>query len=390
MGDARSTAADGSGQERQRFVVGLLAAPGLAQELSGKIAGTLRTRLRRRFPDIEWHVVTRTEMLAGAGAGMGVDLVRLTRERMLDEGWQVALCLTDLPLHVGRRPVTAHMSVTLGVGVISVPALGAVDLRDRAAEVALRMMDRLFTRRSEDGRQSARPTRMRARMRARVRARVQELEELSSPLGRPYTPDKETVRFVTAAGQGNLRLLVGMVRANRPWRLVSGLSHALVGALGAGAFALASPGLWQIADGMGLGRVLTLAFGSMAAISGTLIVAHGLWERSPSPEARDRVVLMNLATSFTVILGVLTLYAALLIIVGVCGTALIPSSVLRNQLHHPVDLGDYLRVAWTVSSLATIGGALGAALESDSAVREAAYGYRPSERSDANRRGADA
>jgi hypothetical protein len=87
---------------------------------------------------------------------------------------------------------------------------------------------------------------------------------------------------------------------------------------------------------------------------------------------------------------VLTLYAALLIIVGVCGTALIPSSVLRNQLHHPVDLGDYLRVAWTVSSLATIGGALGAALESDSAVREAAYGYRPSERSDANRRGADA
>jgi len=50
--------------------------------------------------------------------------------------------------------------------------------------------------------------------------------------------------------------------------------------------------------------------------------------------------------------------------------------VLKGTLGHPVDFGDYARLAWFVSSLATVGGALGAGLESDIAVREAAYRYR--------------
>jgi hypothetical protein len=111
----------------------------------------------------------------------------------------------------------------------------------------------------------------------------------------------------------------------------------------------------------------------------SLIVVHRLWERSPTPEARERVVLINVATALTVALGVLTHYLALAVIDLVGGLVLIDSGVIARQVHHPVGLDDYLRLAWLVSSLATIGGALGAALESSRAVREAAYGYRPDE-----------
>jgi len=78
--------------------------------------------LSARFTGFSWQFVVREELLAGA-EGSDEDLVEVARGRLLDEGWQLAICLTDLPLHVGRRPVTAHASVSLGVGVVSVPAL---------------------------------------------------------------------------------------------------------------------------------------------------------------------------------------------------------------------------------------------------------------------------
>jgi hypothetical protein len=51
--------------------------------------------------------------------------------------------------------------------------------------------------------------------------------------------------------------------------------------------------------------------------------------------------------------------------------------VVSESIGAHVSFATYLRIAWMTSSLATVAGALGAGLESDAAVREAAYGYRP-------------
>jgi hypothetical protein len=357
------------------LVVALLTAPGLAEDIADVVADSVQAALAVRHPSIAPEVVCRTEPLVGSVAGARVDLVQVTREIMLKEDWQLAVCLTDLPLQVGRRTVTAHVSVALGVGVVSVPALGAVDLPNRVTQAVMRSLDHLLSR-------SARDKRRRPVGRARLRERVRKVGELTSPVGHAYVHGEDNVRFVTAPGPGDLRLLLGMVRANRPWRLIAGLSRALVGALGAAAFGLTSPAMWQISDSMDWARMILLAIGSVLAIGGTLIVAHRLWESSPSPAVRERVTIINVATALTVLLGVLTLYLALLMILNVCALTLISFHVLEGQLHHLVTVGTYFRIAWVVTSLAMIGGALGAALESDLAVREAAYGYRPSEQQD--------
>src|SRR6266850_789161 len=176
--------------------------------------------------------------------------------------------------------------------------------------------------------------------------------------------------------RGNVRLVLGMVRANRPWRLVASLSRALVAALGTSAFTLTSPGVWRIANGLSWGRLIALSLGTIAGTCVLIIAVHGLWERSPNQAVREQVVLFNAATALTLAFGISALYVALFLLNSLSGGALIAPSVLEAEIHHPVGMHDYLWLAWLVSSLATIGGALGAAVESDAAVREAAYGFR--------------
>ena len=186
------------------------------------------------------------------------------------------------------------------------------------------------------------------------------------------SPFQSTARVLS----GNLRLLIGMIRANQPWRLAIGLSRALTAALAAGVFALVTPDIWKLSDALGWIRLSAITVGSVAAITVALIAGAGLWEHASHPVGRKQVALFNLATTATVVLGVLSLYAALLLLALLTSPVLVPSQLLEQGIGHAVRVGDYMNLVWLTSSLATLGGALGAGLESDEAVRAAAYTYR--------------
>jgi hypothetical protein len=169
-----------------------------------------------------------------------------------------------------------------------------------------------------------------------------------------------------------------MVRANRPWQLAVRLSRALIAAGAVGIFALVTSDIWRLADAFGWLRLTAVAVGSVVAIGATLIIGAELWERAAEPRVRQQVLLFNVATTATIVIGVAALYAALFVLALLAGLLLIVPRLLTEAVGHPVAFGDYVEVAWLTSSLATVGGALGAGLESDEAVRRAAYTYRTS------------
>jgi hypothetical protein len=60
------------------------------------------------------------------------------------------------------------------------------------------------------------------------------------------TREDDVVRYVAPTGLSRLQLLMGMVYANRPWRLAAGMSKVLMAAFAAEAVSLAYPRIWQL------------------------------------------------------------------------------------------------------------------------------------------------
>jgi hypothetical protein len=346
--------------------LGLVVSPAVDADQAAELRDELRDDLSGRYPDVDWELALVRDRLVAPPVHL-TELVEALRERLLEEQWDLAICVTELPLRLRRRPLLTHASPTHGVGLVSLPAVGVVQrrrrLRDAVADTVGALIGDPTSKRGE-----RRTLARRLRAQRRLRELAAEVDD---------DPGRQSVAFVARVIGGNVRLLLGMIAANHPWRLVGHLSRALLGALAAAVFALVTSDVWRIAAELDVLRLAVLGIGSMTAAIVTLVVAHRLWERAPEPHAREQVALFNLATLATVAFGVASLYAGLFIASLAGAGLLIDSSLFAAQVGHGVDFWTYVRLAWLASSLATAGGALGAMLETDAAVREAAYAYSP-------------
>ncbi|MEU8112868.1 hypothetical protein [Micromonospora sp. NPDC048947] len=353
-------------QHRPEIVVGLVATP---PDHPARVAAQLVTELADRLTervsaDVRWTVREGWGDVAPRRDGGAEALLDdLARRRTVDQ-WDLAICLTDLPLHAERVPLVAQISVRRQVAMISLPALGLAQLR--AARTAVPDLVRRLLTDAPD--QRVPPAGWApAEMTRRVPATHRVVGEA----------DAGERRYVASGLIGRVRLLAGMVRANRPGRALLGLSKLLVGAFGTAAFALTTDTIWQMGDALGGLRLAVIMLLGLTALVVWLIVAHDLWEKPSRETPAELARLFNLGTILTLTLATAVSYVVLFVGTVLVGSLLIDTSVLEQVLGRPVNVTDYLTLAWITSSLATVGGAIGSGLENEETVRAAAYGYHP-------------
>lgn len=355
-----------SEQHRPEIVVGLVATPPdhpalVAARLAAELAGRLSERVDA---SVRWTVREGWGEVAPRRDGGIEALLDDVAQRRTDDRWDVAICLTDLPLHAERAPLVAHTSARRRVAMVSLPALGLGQLRAARAAVP-DLVSRLLTDASD---QRVSPA---GGAPAEMASRVAAIHRVVG------AADGGELRYVDSRLTGRVRLLTGMLKANRPGRALLGLSKLLVGAFGTAALALTTDTVWQMGDALGGFRLAVIMLLGLTALVAWLIVAHDLWEKPDRETPAELARLFNLGTILTLTLATAVSYLVLFAGTLLVGALLIDTSVLEQTLQRPVDFTDYLTLAWITSSLATVGGAIGSGLENEDAVRATAYGYHP-------------
>jgi hypothetical protein len=340
-------------------LVGIIADPGLPTEIANELARAIPEALAERSGDrLRCRVVVVSETLS---RGEGERLIDVTARRREQEGWDFVIALTDLPLPTGEGQLVADLSKRADAAVIAVPMLSMVRPAEHARDLAVRL---LLEWAGEEP--------------SAAGHRLEAGPPPGTPAVRPVAPDYDDIDLRLAAATGALRVLAGMVWVNRPWRLVLGLRGALAAALATAAAGLVSNAVWQLSGAISTARLWVATVLSLTVFVIWLIVNHNLWQHpaDPSPGQRRRVRLYNAATMLTLVIGCAAGY--LMLFAGTLLTAwfFVVPDVLSSAIGHQAGFRDHLRLAWLVSSLATLGGALGSGLESEEAVRSATYGNR--------------
>lgn len=286
-----------------------------------------------------WDVTVASEPFTTGSEDIETAMGRL-QDRARQHDWDLVVGLTELPLHDDEgQHLLVEADPDRRTAVLSLPALGGLWVH--------------------------------ARTRRAVRSLVDAMAD-------PNTDE----RVALPARRGRWRLLLGMVLANRPWRLVPGLKSALVAALATGAVATINSTVWLLAGSLSWWRLVVATIASVALVVAWLVIDGELWDRpdDDSPQARERSRLYDASTVLTLMAGVFICYIALYVVNLAWAFFVLDPDLMGGYLNSSLGYGDLFVLAWFVASAATVGGGLGSGLESDEAIRAATYSKREEDR----------
>jgi len=118
--------------------VGLVAAPELPAQIAVDLAEQL-PELLDRHNDGRWCVALAEESLLAGRKGVEEILDAGCQARSA-EGWDAAICVTDVPLRDGARPLVAAVDSHDKVAVVDIPAFGATVLKPRVRQAAIALI----------------------------------------------------------------------------------------------------------------------------------------------------------------------------------------------------------------------------------------------------------
>ncbi|UOQ84028.1 hypothetical protein [Gracilibacillus salinarum] len=359
--------------------LGIVTPPWYTEKIEYKLQNCLPELLNKHLNgEQEWDIKYSADPLIGL-TEHSKEVMNALYEKKEEEGWDLAVCLTDLPLFRDKSLVVAEANEAKQVSLLSLPGMGAFPIIKRIRESIIQLVKEMNGQNTqkEAGRWSLNASQNKwkniwRKITFMTPIKKETVEMDDHNMGVRFTVDS---RF-----RAGIRMVTGMVRANRPWSLFPSFMKVLMVAFTTGIYALVFPTLWKLGGSYGVGRMLLISIMAITSLVVWIIISHKLWERPNDNFSTYLRRLYNCTTFLTLFTTILiyyfVLYGGFLLAVFL----LIPMDVLQAQLSGEGGLHHYFLIAWMATNVSTFIGALGSSLEKEEVVLSGTYGYRQRQR----------
>lgn len=371
--DSTAPSAVPSTAPRQSRIVGIVMDEGVPDDFAAALSKELPVRLCQQVADdVDWQVQVVNDPI-GLDENGRIPMVDLARRYRSANKWHIVVLTTELPMRLGTVPLLADYNTEHCVALVSLPALGAVRRRHRLCDLVVQLIEHL----AEHDPGLTLPAggiTADADLAARAGSFLVRGRHIASP-----SPDADH-HLAMVGFPGRLRMLVGIVRANRPWRLVPSLQGATAAAAATAAFALFYSGVWPMAVTVHPARLALICVLAIFVMVVWFVCYNRLWDRPTSYRQRGEALLHNVSTVRTLAIGVTVMYVVLYLLTMLAALSVIDLRFLQSQLGRPAGVADYARIVWLACSMGIMAGALGSSFDSEEAVRRAAFSRRERQR----------
>lgn len=350
----------------KKITIGLISSPDSPANLINKISDQLKMSFKNEInKDIDWQFEIKVNIFVGAAEYVSETINKAVKMKE-ENNWDYAVCITDLPSFSERKAVITDISTKSGVGLISLPSFGAFPLKKRIIKALTYIVEVLNKHNQED------------------------IKEVTSGINRIFLfskikrviPEEDTntdIRYILQSRLiGWLRVISGMVFANRPWQAIGTFKRILTLAFATGTYISIFSIPWQLSVAYTPSRFVALMLLSMTGMVVWIIFAHHLWEKSTSKSQSQYRLLYNITTVMTLIVITIINYSVLYILFMLSISLFVPEGIFDVVTKEGANdsIENYLRLAWLTTSLGLLVGAVGATVEKEENIRRFTYSYR--------------
>lgn len=372
---------EGLSLNNNNLSLGIVTAPGITTTLSEKFKDQLKGILDAAFTsDTIWSITFVVDHITGAAENDNKIMNQAIKLREHHD-WNYVISLTDLPLFYQKSVVLADINRQQCAAQVSLPAFGSFPTANKVKKTLVHIAKELYFNqntmenmelvqhgigiKNKDTKENSFQLIKKAFRWNTIERR--ELEE----------DDHFSVRFlVHPKWIGKFKVLVGMTAANSPWSIMPSFKRVIGLAFATGCYMLIFNTLWQLSGLYGMPRFITLMITAMTAMVTWIIFAHRLLEKKQNYKSQKLRLMYNVTTIMTLTISVLLFYISMFLLFSIAVIIFVPADIFSNVLDYDVTFLDYIKLAWLVTSAATVAGTIGAGLENEESVKQVTYGYR--------------